>query len=69
MPDQRKAKLRQLQKKMKSLQDKHPNINLDDTELVKNINAFDKLRWEAFHLKFEIEHCPNCSQILPQYKK
>lgn len=69
MKDKRKAQLKQIEKKMKSLQDKCPNIDLSDFKLQQAAKQYGELHYQHFHLKFEIEHCPNCSQLLPQYKK
>jgi len=68
MKDKRKVKLRQLEKKMKELQDEYPYTDLSDFRLQQAAKQYADWHYEHFHLKFEIEHCPNCSQILPKYK-
>lgn len=69
MADKRKAKLKRIENKMKSLQEKYPNIDLSDSHLQKAIKEYEELSFEHFHLKFEIEHCPNCSQVLPEFQQ
>lgn len=68
MADKRKSQLRNIEKKMKALQDKHPDVNLNDFNLKEAFKDYHELFYQHFHLKFEIEHCPECSQLLPQYK-
>ena len=67
MADKRKAKLKYLEKRLAILKAKYPDINLDDTFLLECITEYHIVRREAFFLKFEIEHCPKCSQLLPKY--
>ena len=69
MSDKRKIKLRKLEKKLVSISERNPNIELNNLQLLRDINEFNEVRKEAFFLKFEIEHCSECSQLLPQYKK
>ena len=68
MADKRKVKLRQLDKKMKDLQGKYPTIDLSDSHLLNDMKKHSELRYEHFHLKFDIEHCPTCSQLLKEYQ-
>ena len=68
MADKRKIKLKRLEKKLVSISERNPNIDLNNLQLLRDINEFNAVRKEAFFLKFEIEHCSECSQLLPQYK-
>lgn len=68
MSDKRKIKLRKLEKKLVSISERNPNIDLNNLQLLRDINEFHEVHKEAFLLKFEIEHCSECSQLLPQYK-
>ncbi len=68
MSDKRKIKLRKLEKKLVSISERNPNIDLNNLQLLRDINEFNEVRKEAFFLKFEIEHCSECHQLLPQYK-
>lgn len=69
MADIRKAKLRRLEKTLASISERNLNIDLNNMQLYKDINEFHEVRREAFYLKFEIEHCSECSQLLPKYAK
>lgn len=68
MTDKRKIKLKRLEKKLVSISERNPNIDLNNLQLLRDINEFNAVRKEAFFLKFEIEHCSECSQLLPKYK-
>ena len=69
MADLRKVKLKKLEKKLVSISERNPTIDLNNMQLLKDVNEFHEVRKEAFYLRFEIEHCSECSQLLPQYKK
>ena len=69
MVDLRKVKLKKLEKKLVSISERSPNIDLNNMQLLKDINEFHEARKEAFYLRFEIEHCSECSQLLPKYRK
>ena len=67
MADKRKIKLKSLENKMQVIQERN-GVDLNDLQLLKDITKFNELKKEAFFLKFEIEHCEMCSQLLPEYK-
>lgn len=69
MADLRKIKLKKLEKKLALIVERNPSIDLKNMQLLKDINEFHEVRKEAFYLRFEIEHCSECSQLLPQYAK
>ena len=69
MADLRKVKLKKLEKKLALIVERNPSIDLNNMQLLKDINEFFNVKKEAFYLRFEIEHCSKCSQLLPQYKK
>ena len=55
MTDKRKLKLKQIERKMKALQEEYPNVNLNDFNLNQAFKKYHELFYEHFHLKFEIE--------------
>ncbi len=69
MEDLRKVKLKKLEKKLVLITKRQPNIDLNNMQLLKDIKEFHEVRREAFYLRFDIEHCSECSQLLPQYAK
>lgn len=60
-----KQKLRSIEKKMQSLENR--NLNIDIKEASRHfgdVERYYKLEREHFFLKFEIEHCNTCGKKL-----
>lgn len=56
-----KQQLKSIENKMKRLQERNPDIDLKVVNrYFGDIERYNKLQREYFHLQFEIEHCPTC---------
>lgn len=60
-----KQKIKSAEKKIQRLQNNNPDVDLQ--KLVKylpELEKFQKLTLELFHLKFDFEHCQSCGKKL-----
>lgn len=64
-----KKQIKSIQQKMNRIKLNYPEIDFDKVSIRHDvIKRYFELKQQMFFLEFDLQHCSECSQLLPKYK-